>query len=207
MLHLFHGRDKAHHKAEMDEIFRLRARMFNDRLGWTVKVIDGREVDEYDDLDPLYLCSLERDRVVGCLRLLPTTGPTLLSGPLASMFEESVDIRSPSILEGTRFAVSEAAERIGRTGVSRATVELLMGACEIMLEAGMSYMMGVVEDSTWRVCRLTGWTPSIIARSTRPAGNLAVLWEISDAALSRMCRRYGFRPEYRDNITPLRKTG
>ena len=45
---------------EMDAMFRNRAEIFGERLGWEVVVKDGYERDRFDDLNPLYLVSVER---------------------------------------------------------------------------------------------------------------------------------------------------
>jgi acyl homoserine lactone synthase len=64
----------------VDEMHQLRARVSAGRLGWRVKIEYGRERDEYDALDPTYILALtDRGDVAGCVRLLPTTGPTMLS--------------------------------------------------------------------------------------------------------------------------------
>ena len=65
----------------IDQMFQMRARVFRDRLRWNVNVVEGRERDKYDDEGPVYLIYTdERAREVkGSLRLLPTTGPTLLA--------------------------------------------------------------------------------------------------------------------------------
>ena len=74
--------NNAHEHANLlNDMFRLRARVFRDRLKWNVEVVDGMERDRYDNEDPVYIISTDenRKRVIGSLRLLPTTGPTLLS--------------------------------------------------------------------------------------------------------------------------------
>ncbi|WP_245475088.1 acyl-homoserine-lactone synthase [Bradyrhizobium sp. Leo121] len=64
----------------VDEMHQLRARVFAGRLGWRVKIENGRERDEYDALDPTYILALtERGDLAGCARLLLSTGPTMLS--------------------------------------------------------------------------------------------------------------------------------
>jgi N-acyl-L-homoserine lactone synthetase len=65
----------------MEEMFKLRARVFRDRLGWNVQVADGKERDKYDDEAPVYVIYADDEarEVKGCLRLLPTTGPTVLT--------------------------------------------------------------------------------------------------------------------------------
>src|SRR5208337_949225 len=48
---------------------------FSDRLGWDVVVNNGYERDRFDDINPLYLVSVDPDteRYWGLLRVLPTT--------------------------------------------------------------------------------------------------------------------------------------
>ena len=63
----------------LDNMFQLRDLVFNQRLGWEVKSRNGRERDDFDDLDPTYMVSVDRpNKVEGCWRLLPTLGPYML---------------------------------------------------------------------------------------------------------------------------------
>src|SRR4051794_33228597 len=80
----------------LDNMFQLRARVFRDRLGWDVQVIDGRERDKYDDEGPVYLIYAddEAKKVKGCLRLLPTTGPTLVADIFADTLPDAAYIRA-----------------------------------------------------------------------------------------------------------------
>ena len=44
----------------LDDMFRLRKRVFADRLGWEVDCTeDGREIDKFDALDPAYIIGLD----------------------------------------------------------------------------------------------------------------------------------------------------
>ena len=42
----------------LDQMFRLRKRVFSDQLGWDVPVIGEYERDFYDERRPVYLCLL-----------------------------------------------------------------------------------------------------------------------------------------------------
>lgn len=42
-------------KQLLEQHHRLRARVFSDRLGWAVCVLDGLESDAFDDLEPTYI--------------------------------------------------------------------------------------------------------------------------------------------------------
>lgn len=64
---------------ELAEMHRLRYRVFKRRLDWDVECSGSLDVDEFDALHPTYL--LQRSpsgQVQGCVRLLPSTGPTML---------------------------------------------------------------------------------------------------------------------------------
>ncbi|WP_274534398.1 acyl-homoserine-lactone synthase [Methylobacterium indicum] len=61
-------------------MFRARAVIFHERLGWAVAVRDGWETDRYDwHEDPVYAVTADAEhRLTGSLRVLPTTGETML---------------------------------------------------------------------------------------------------------------------------------
>lgn len=64
----------------LDEMFELRARVFGGRLGWDVNIEDGKEIDQFDHLDPAYVIGLDDEgNVVAAVRALQTTGPHMLS--------------------------------------------------------------------------------------------------------------------------------
>ena len=80
MIKLIQGSQSHENPDLIDQMFRLRAKAFADRLNWDVKVIDGQERDRFDDCDPLYILSLNpAGRVAGSARLLQTTGPNMLA--------------------------------------------------------------------------------------------------------------------------------
>ncbi len=56
----------------IDEMHRLRARIFQGRLAWTVRCVNGREYDQFDDLSPTYIIALATNTMslaaLGCFR-------------------------------------------------------------------------------------------------------------------------------------------
>ena len=77
----------------IDKMFRLRAHVFHDRLNWDVNVTDGKERDRYDDEQPVYIiyCDHQGQEVKGSLRLLRTTGPTLLADIFCDTLPEAAN--------------------------------------------------------------------------------------------------------------------
>jgi acyl homoserine lactone synthase len=97
------------HSDLIEEMFRLRARIFRDRLKWDVSVVDGKERDKYDDEGPVYIIDVDDEtrRVSGSLRLLPTTGPTLLDDFFYDTRPAAAQLSAPTIWECTRFCLDD----------------------------------------------------------------------------------------------------
>ncbi|WP_344021017.1 acyl-homoserine-lactone synthase [Streptomyces luteireticuli] len=94
--------------ALLEQMFRLRYEVFHQRLGWEVSGEGGLERDRFDELDPVYVIARHRadHTVVGCVRLLPTTGPYMLRD--VDAFQPALAghpaPRSPRIWEISRLA-------------------------------------------------------------------------------------------------------
>ena len=48
MITIVEGAERERHSTLFDEMFRMRAAVFADRLEWDVTVTDGREIDRFD---------------------------------------------------------------------------------------------------------------------------------------------------------------
>src|SRR5262245_48198790 len=90
---------------ELAEMHRLRGRVFKDRLDWAVKLQGDQEIDRFDALRPHYLLLYGRGRLVGSVRLLPTTGPTMLSETFVGLLDGAPAPSTPAIWESSRFAL------------------------------------------------------------------------------------------------------
>lgn len=65
-------------KRMVDQMFQLRALVFDQQLGW-VKSNGETEIDYYDALGPIYvICHAPADEVIAAVRLLPSSGPNML---------------------------------------------------------------------------------------------------------------------------------
>ncbi|OYY02995.1 MAG: hypothetical protein B7Y73_07835 [Acidocella sp. 35-58-6] len=187
--------DRIEHPALFDQMFQSRAAVFHDRLGWDVVVKDGHEVDRYDEeADPVYLLAVdEHQQVRGSLRLLATTGPTMLQSEFRHFFEDDVDVMAPTIWECTRFCVPPV---LGRTeqDVGIVSAELLIGLCELCLASGIEFVVGVYDTPMTRIYARIGWCPEVLARARPKIGNItAGIWEAAPAVLSTMRQRLAAR--------------
>lgn len=146
--------------ALLDQMFRLRKSIFADQLHWDVTVVGDCERDQYDDLNPVYLvwCSESRETLYGCIRLMPTTGPTLLYDTFRATFPSSVDLVAPDIWEGTRMCVAEQSIERDYPGTdpSRAFCLMLLALCECALAHGIRTMISNYEPHLRRIYRRAG---------------------------------------------------
>jgi len=125
---------------QIEEMFRIRHDIYVGRRGWKALARpDGRDIDQFDTLDTVYLLGLDpQGQVLSGLRLNPTTGPHLIRDvfPHAVTFSE-IPV-GDQIYEFTRyFVVSERVERIRRR---QAAGELLVAMFEYGLSIGLSHI-------------------------------------------------------------------
>lgn len=144
----------------LDQSFRLRKKVFGDRLGWKVSVSGDVERDSYDRLHPAYLmwCDRSQTQLYGSVRLMPTTGPTLLYGVFRETFPQAYDLVAPGIWEGTRMCVDEeAVERdFPDMRPERAFCLLLLALCEVALDNGIDTLISNYEPHMRRIYQRAG---------------------------------------------------
>ncbi len=175
---------------ELAEMHRLRYRVFKERLHWDVEVRDGLEIDQYDALHPTYLLALDRNRTVcGCVRLLPTLGPTMLRDTFPVLLHGQPMRSSLSIWESSRFAldVAEPAPK-GDGGMAVETYELFAGLVEFGMAMQLREIVTVTDTRVERILRRAAWPLTRIGPPL-PVGNtqaVAGFLEVSRAALNRL---------------------
>ena len=194
MIRILTRQDVAAQAALFEQMHRARASVFHDRLRWAVKVEHGWEIDRYDlEHDPVYLLCIDAGGLaIGSLRLLPTTGETMLKGDFATMFDEDVCFESPTAWECTRFCVHPAGDR-DLAAFQHVSTELLIGICDLALQSGIDQIVGLYDQRMVRIYRRIGWSPSPLATTERATERLTVgIWDVSAQALQRMQARLDF---------------
>lgn len=200
--------DQDKHPELIDQMFRMRAEVFSGRLGWDVTVENGREIDRFDAEDPLYVLSLDEQsrQLRGAVRLLPTTGPTMLRDVFSVLMPGGA-VESPLIWESSRFAVNprifEAKDRAeANHTVNRTTVELLCGMVETAQQAGIEHIVSVFDARMARIfrsidCRFEQLgTPTRIGKTMTYAG----LFDMSQDMRSRLGAAGNFREPVLANV-------
>lgn len=200
MLRLIEGSYSSFFPRDMDAMFRNRAEVFSGRLGWDVVVKNGYERDCFDDLNPLYLVSVDprTERYWGSLRLLPTTGPNMLRDVFPQLLDEGGHIESATIWESSRICAvdAEGQPERGRCGANYVLSELILGIGEVGLIAGLTQIVSVFDARILRILRTIGCRPNIIGHPQR-IGNVmcyAALFDIDVAAMNAHREELGIGP-------------
>jgi N-acyl-L-homoserine lactone synthetase len=173
----------------LDDMVRLRARVFHDRLGWDVEVHDGMEFDLFDSLDPAHVISVDDDgHVVGCMRLLQTTGPHMLADVFASILDGEAPLRSSTVWEATRFCVdtSRLTSGRGRNTISYVTSEVMIGAFEFAMTAGVTDAVAVIDPVMNRVLQRSGNAPYGYLGSPKDMGKVVAMAALMDCSEERI---------------------
>jgi|SRR6185437_2383439 len=196
MLKLIVPADYASHADDITEMYRLRFRVFKQRLDWHVSDSGEMEKDEYDDLSPVYLIQLsENSRPAGCVRLLPTTGPTMLRDTFSVLLHGGPMPCDPAIWETSRFALDQrAVASVGAGGVATQTYELLVGLLEFGLANDIRQIVTVTDARMERILRRANWPLRRLGEPVQIGDTraLAGMVEISEDVLRHLRSRAGF---------------
>ncbi|MDA7426377.1 acyl-homoserine-lactone synthase [Thalassococcus lentus] len=171
-------------------MFEDRADQFHTRLGWQVDLDEqGREVDAYDALNPLYVIWEQPDgRHGGSMRLLPTTGRTMVNDHFLHL-TEGVRIQSPLIWECTRFCLARGVA----PGVAAA---LMLAGGEVMRHFGIEHFVGVFDARMVRIYRRIGASPDVVGAQGMGREKISVgLWGFSPQAQARVSKSADISPE------------
>lgn len=176
---------------ELGEMHRLRHRVFKERLAWNVTTQDDQEIDDFDASSPVYLLYRRGDEapIEGCVRLLPSTGPTMLRDVFAGLTDGNAIATTPAIWESSRFAVQTPGTVHSAThGLARPTYELFAAMIEFGLYRKLIAIMTVTDVRMERILRRVNWPLRRIGQPRTIGDTLALAGylEVSLEALLRL---------------------
>ncbi|NTE89398.1 acyl-homoserine-lactone synthase TraI [Agrobacterium rubi] len=177
----------------------LRAAVFRERLEWDVTITEEGERDEFDDLDPTYiLAATDDERVVGCARLLPAIGPTMLQQTFPQLLATGSLNASARMIESSRFCVDTSlpAGR-GEGQLHLATLTMFAGIIEWSMANGYDEIITATDLRFERILNRAGWPMRRIG-NPKPIGNtvaIAGTLPADRASFDRVCP-----PDYHSTI-------
>lgn len=199
MLKLIQSHQYIENAELMNKMFRIRAKVFKERLDWEVEVDDGYERDCFDDLNSLYLLSVDDEgELLGCLRLLPTTCPNMLRDVFNILIPDG-KIESPLIWESSRFCINPDIRHntrdIETAFVNRVTIELLSGIAEVGLAAGLNFVVTVYDARMARLLKRVNRPADVVGGPIKIGKVItyASLFEVSEQMWRRLAQQIGLQ--------------
>lgn len=138
------------------EMYRLRAKVFKERMGWAIPVMSGMEIDGYDALGPYYMMISDPSKgLCGCWRALPTVGPYMLKDTFPELLYGQPAPEDPKIWELSRFAIeAEGPQGFGFSGIS---LDALREIVKFGDKMGIKHYVTVTTASIERMMRRAGF--------------------------------------------------
>jgi N-acyl-L-homoserine lactone synthetase len=193
---------------DLSGMHRLRCRVVKEGLDWDVQISGDLEIDEFDTLRPVYLIERASDgRVQGCVRLFPSTGPTMLLDAFPILLDGAAEPASSIIWESSRFALDlHAKAPKAAHGLATATYEVLAGMIEFGLSRQPTEIVTVTDARMVRILRRAGYGLWPIGKP-HPIGNtlaVAGYLETSTESLARTgCRSHLWRQQRQERLARL----
>ena len=172
----------------VNEMHRLRARIFCGRLAWNVRCTSGLEIDDFDERKPFYiLCLNPSGTLIGCARLLPASNGTMLEEVFPQLLETGNLSTHHRMIESSRFCVDThvAADR-EQGGLHPATLAMFAGIVEWSILNGYREIVTATDVRLERILRRAGWPlsrvgpPALINETRSVAGLLSADWQSFD---------------------------
>ena len=191
VMHVVDRSNRSAYADVLEDYWRVRHDVYVKTLAWTGLTPEaGREIDQFDTDDTVYLIGLDANRrVVGGSRFNPTVGPHLLSDLFPNLVIGDIP-RAPDILEWTRVFV--LSDKLARSTQSPAGI--VYGAIlKFCLARGVKCLTVVCEQHWEARLALLGWSPRRLGPTQKHAGEdiVALLLKVTPEALDLTQGRYG----------------
>lgn len=183
-----------------------RKRVFVDRLGWRLPVLEGDlEVDQFDTDGAVYLVAIEptTGAHLGSVRLLPTDRPHILGSIFPQLCDGEVPT-GPDVYELTRFCISPSVtdQTVGRQVRS----ELGLAMVEFALLFGIGRVTGTAHMAWLSQLLAVGWDVQPLGLPQEYEGEVigAIVINITPATLQLLrSRSTRSAPVLRLDLEPL----
>lgn len=188
------------HSNFLTQMHRLRAAVFGTRMEWDVTITADEERDPFDELQPTYVLAVtSSDAVVGCARLLPASGPTMLEHTFPQLLDGGELPLRMATVESSRFCV-DTSLAAGREGgqLHRATLTMFAGIIEWAMASGYGQLVTATDLRFERILKRAGWPMARLGDSAVIGDTVAVAGVLPiDRASFEQVRP----PSYRSSLT------
>jgi acyl homoserine lactone synthase len=160
----------------VDSMHDFRHEIFVRRLKWSLPLVDGVERDEFDNEDAVYFIVRDTDeQITACARLLPTTGPYLMSERFTELLGGKPAPSDSVVWELSRFATNVRKTGEGRVlSLSQPTLDLLDAVIRFAQRRGVRQLALVTSIPIERLLLRAGFDVHRFAAPARMRDGLYV---------------------------------
>jgi acyl homoserine lactone synthase len=144
----------------VQNMYLLRAEIFNGRNQWGLPLNKGREIDEFDTLNTVYVICEDRysGQVIGGWRLLPTTQEYMLNSVFPELLPASCNVQASDVWELSRFAVRKGIRNQSPFLASSITREMFAAVRFFADRQQVNRFVTVTSPSLYRLLSNSGLT-------------------------------------------------
>jgi acyl homoserine lactone synthase len=144
----------------LDQVFQLRHDTFIKRLGWEISSHQGRERDQFDDLNPFHITVTDAagQQVLGCWRALPSQGLYMLKDVFPQLLQGEAAPQEENVWEISRFAVNKNLRDTEQGYYADTTIELVRSFYDFAIARGITSYVTVTTVACERILRQLGVT-------------------------------------------------
>lgn len=189
MVHIVDRENRHLYAEQLNQMHKIRHEVFVERRGWRLNCDQGREYDQFDTDDTVYMIDIDRAGTVqGSVRFLRTTGPTIISSIFPHLCTEPPPC-SEFVWESSRGHVSPLAT--DPTIWSR----IMLAELEFSVLWGVEKVVFVIDTFLLPKWLAAGWVIDPLGPPTIIEGEsyIACSLNISPLSLRNMRDRYGIK--------------
>lgn len=186
MIHLIDNDNRIEYAAQLEQMFRIRHELYVELRGWAaLRRDDGREIDQFDTEDAVYLLGVDdAGSVTAGIRCLPTTAPHLISEVFPHAVTAHPVIRDEKTFEITRYFVTK--QSLSKAERHRASGEVLCAIHEFGLRSGAERCVVLCDTFFLPTMLECGWSVRPMGLPTPYSEGTcgAFVFQVNEAALA-----------------------
>lgn len=156
------------HLADLAQMHQLRKRIFADKCKWPVNIVNGMEFDQFDTQNAKYLVHKVDNKVVACVRLLPTTQGYLLGEVFPELVEKIPLPRSKYVWEITRLCADKDLAPRNIMNI------MLTSIMEFGVHHNIKYFVSIADIRTEKLIKRAGWFAERLGDTINTGTEIAV---------------------------------
>lgn len=192
MIHLIDAGNRHLYDRELEDLFRARKQIFADGFGWKLPLVNGLDIDQFDDEHTVYTVGFDmRGNVVMGIRFRPTDDMSLVG----DLFAHSLPSGVRQIADGRTWEVTRGfCLEFGRKPWNlRRKAACMIAPFEAMLAAGRDRLIGFTDVRMLNFLLNMGWRMNVLddAVAYGEGAGFAFDIEVSHAAAAELRDQWG----------------